>query len=137
MDIIWYIPVTILLCFVEKIRLDIALKQLKENINHTISTVLALSTGVLLFFIVSFKGDILWQDLVRLPVFGLGCLGIRLVFYDPVLNLFRGRKLTYESSATTSVDDQLEVKYKIAFWLQRAIGALLSTGMIILLNYLN
>jgi hypothetical protein len=54
-------------------------------------------------------------------VFGVCCVCIRGVFYDPSLNIFFGRYIDNVSETTNSKTDQWERKKKISFWMQRVL----------------
>lgn len=53
------------------------------------------------------------------------CFGMRLLFYDPVLNLMRRERLTYVSTKTSAVTATWWRRLNITFWQLRAAGAIM------------
>ena len=67
--------------------------------------------GFAFFIIVGLLFNVKWF------LFALVCVGIRGVFYDPSLNLFRGLSIDYTSKTTTSLTD----KFLTDFWTERVV----------------
>lgn len=64
--------------------------------------------------------------IIQLLLFCLLFASIRGSLYDISLNVFRKRKIDYESTKTNSKFDKKEQKWKLSFWQQRAIYSCLS-----------
>ncbi len=122
-----YIAVTILLALVDAIRVKIAMGKV-PNINHKVSWKLGVATGgvVLMWWEIFVLPGNWWSFLVA-AITALSFVGIRLAFYDIVLNALRiamgtnptGR-IDYVSTKTTSYEDQHSEK--VGFWWKRIIG---------------
>jgi len=122
-----YAVVTILLAWVDAMRIK-AVYGKQPNINHTVSTQLAIWSGFGVYLWWVMPISLTWWLAIAVPLLVLSFIGIRLALYDPLLNLFRlwtgtnpTRKIDYISSATTSYIDRHSEKW--AFWMKRAMGA--------------
>ena len=104
MELLTYILFTVIAAHIDSIRIK---KSKKANINHFYSVVI----GFAFFLITGFLFNVKWG------LFALICVGIRGVFYDPILNLFRGLKIDYTSKTTTSLTD----KFLTDFWTERVV----------------
>ena len=104
MEALTYILFTVIAAHIDAIRIK---KSKKANINHAYSVAI----GFAFFIIVGFLLNVKWI------LFGLICIGIRGVFYDPALNLFRGLPIDYTSKTTTSLTD----KFLTDFWTERIV----------------
>lgn len=110
-----YTLVTVILAWFDSWRIREATGKHK-NIKKWISWGLALVTGgVILYLFESFDR---WQLYVLM-------IGIRMLFFDPFLNAFRGKYIDYVSPTTNSIVDLIENKLHISFWPQRGIGVML------------
>lgn len=138
---------TVVLALAEAIRIRIVYGK-KQNIDHHISTGLAIGAAMLaiLFYGLTAHGLMTKRELLRfailLNLFGWPLCGlVRLVAYNPILNLFRiltktnptGR-IDYVSDKTTSETDNFKWWKKLGFWQQRAI-AFAGWGLLIWLYY--
>ena len=113
-----YIIATIVLALIDSIRISAAIKQKKRSINHTISALLAVVAVVVVFIV-----DKQPFDLVNIIFFAIKCVGIRLVFFDPLLNIFNRNPIDFDGS--TAKSDLIEKRFKITFWKQRVIGLII------------
>lgn len=124
-----YALVTVVLAGVDALRIHFAGLLNEENIDHKVSTRLAVTSAAIttvcvLLFIDHFcefkgwKGDVVWT-LLMAAVY----TATRLVFYDPSLNLFRGLRIDYVSPTSSSKIEQDLAR--IPFWHRRAIGVVL------------
>jgi hypothetical protein len=126
-----YMGVTFLLALVDAIRINIARRKGQSNIAHKVSTELAAIFGV----VVAATG--IWGDkkfgldwIYRLLIVQVALVFIRLIFYDPLLNVLRRLPLDYESGTTSSWIDR---HVHFSFWQKRAIGV--AAWVIIVLVY--
>jgi hypothetical protein len=132
----YYTAATILLAFVDYWRRK---KQMGKvvNIDHTVSAVLGLGCYCILWFYavwvhIIFKPHSPWYIyVVEILVLGLGCVGVRTVVYDPIINILIDGKLSNISTTTDSYKDTHT--YHVSFWGMRAIGA----GLIIVSLFIN
>ena len=113
MELLTYLLLTVIAAHIDAIRIK---NSKKANINHAYSVVI----GFAFFLIVGFLFNVKWF------LFAFICIGIRGVFYDPALNLFRGLKLDYTSRTTTSLTD----KFLTDFWTERIVY---TVGLVIFL----
>ena len=118
--ILTYAAFTVLLCAIEKWRID-AKKGEVLNIKHSWS-----GAGAILAFIATVAIFNQWNLYVL--CLGVSCWGIRGAIYDPVLNIFRGEYIDYESPTTDSKSDKAEKKRKISFWMQRLLYLILAAA---------
>lgn len=118
--ILYYLLATILLASVDAIRIRITWGRI-VNIKHWISWSLAIAVGIIIYFFQS------WPWYLYAPM----CLFVRLLFYAPILNLFRGKDYNYESSKTSS-----SVDADISFWGQRLIGLMCLIVIVLLKIFL-
>lgn len=108
--LLYYAIVTVVLARVDAWRIKQTWGQ--KNIGHVLSGFLA-AAGMTVYYLPIF-------DKSNIALFALSCALIRVVVYAPVLNKFRGLKIDYESSTTSSWFDQLTKS--ISFWGVRIIG---------------
>lgn len=111
-----YALYTILSAFVENIRIRLGWGKTK-NVKHILSALVGLlGYGVLIYI---FK----MNTFLDLSFFTANCLLIRGIFYDPSLNLFRGKEINYESLESDNKTDWVERYFKWGFWKQRRLYA--------------
>ena len=113
-NILLYSLYTILSAKVESIRIKKTFGKV-TNIKHIISAGIAVFGFLLIILIMGVK------SIITLIIFGLMCVLIRGVLYDPFLNKFRGLEEDYESPTTTSSTDKKESLFNWGFWKQRRI----------------
>ncbi len=113
----FYLAATVLLAGIDAFRIRVQWGRV-QNISKVPSAILAVLAGAVWFI---FKPNIY----LFLP----GCIGVRLLFYSPVLNVFRGRSFNYISNQTNAITDH----FLKAWWLQRAIGAGI-VGTVLIIN---
>lgn len=88
----------------------------KDNLDKRVTVAIA----VLFWLLVCWAFKLFhWQVFI----FGISCLCIRGVFYDPALNLFMDRSIDKESDTTNSKTDHAERKLNINFIWQRILYA--------------
>lgn len=125
-----YVAVTILLAYVDAIRIKVNWDKVK-NIDHKISINLALYTGsatLCLWTVLNCKqGEWDWMYFISFAFISLAMVAIRLTLFDLLLNLFRifmkinpTMRLDYVSTKTSSYEDQHSEK--IGFWQKRALA---------------
>lgn len=125
-----YAAFTILLAIIDAIRIKVKWNKV-ANINHKVSTDLALYAGAItlaIWVVLNCKiGEWHWAYLAAFALVGLGCVCIRLMFYDICLNIFRiitktnpTLRLDYQSPTTSSYIDQHTEK--IDFWEKRILA---------------
>lgn len=105
-----YILATILAAFIDFLRIK-AKKGEVANIQHVWSWLIG---GVFLLICV------LLLKIEHWIVYTFVCIGIRAVFYDPVLNLLRQLPIDYTSKTTTSRIDKWE-RLVNNFWVERLL----------------
>lgn len=107
------------------------------NIDHAGSVVMAIVAWLLVMAIYVLKNAHPelqgWLVLLWYLTNIIGCIGVRLLIYDFVLNLFFGRKLTDTSTTTDSYKDTHT--NHLPFWVQRLIGAAM-ISVCLIVNYL-
>lgn len=118
--VLTYAAFTILLAFIEKLRIKAKWGEVL-NIKHSWS-----GAGAILAFIATVAIFNQWNLYVL--CLGVSCIGVRGVIYDPVLNLFRGEYIDYESPTTNSKSDKAEKKRNINFWGQRLLYLILAVA---------
>lgn len=121
-----YAVVTIFLSWVDAMRIKYVYGK-QPNINHTVSTQLAIWSGFGVYAWWVIKIPLTWWLAIAIILMVASFIGIRLVLFDIFLNLFRiwtgtnptGR-VDYESATTSSyIDNQSR---PMPFWLKRAMG---------------
>lgn len=125
-----YVGVTLLLSLIDSIRIKVHYGKV-GNINHNISSILAICTETFtIIWWVYKEGYFLsfWLALLAISLICWGLIAVRVVLYDPFLNLFRiffkinpTMRLDYVSVKTSSYEDQHSEK--IGFWQKRIISA--------------
>lgn len=127
MKLLIYIFVTIILAYIDKLRIDDEMKKKypKKNISHRLSDILAILGAIPLYIFIQPNFKILYG-----LVFILGCIGVRELFYDPMLNIFRKLRIDYGSPTSTSTVDIQERKWGLTFWEERLLG-----GIILVLSF--
>lgn len=130
-----YLCFTILLSMIESIRIYVE-KGKKDNINHTVSTALAIVGWVLtlMIVIVELPEDLPqpfnWLTHSVYVVFSAAtCALVRLAAYNVMLNFFRilsgtnpTARLDYVSAKTSSKTDKNIFWSRFSFWQQRGIA---------------
>jgi len=84
------------------------------NLNKTWTKVIAVALFAAAVLIIEMN---VWWHIV---IYGLGCIGVRGMVYDPALNLYFGRYIDDESETTNSKTDDRERKLGLSFWGQRS-----------------
>lgn len=118
--ILIYTGFTILLAFIEKLRIKAKWGEVL-NIKHSIS-----GAGAIVAFLITVAIFNQWN--LYTICLGISCWGIRGVFYDPILNLFRGQYIDYESPTSDSKTDFFEHNRHLGFWVQRLLYLLLAAA---------
>lgn len=120
-----YAAITVLLALVDHLRRKAQMGKV-ANISHEVSVVAAI-VGAMGVWAIVFGKHIDWH----LVPYLIGCVGVRLLLFDPTLNLFNRERFDQVSTTTSSYKDQHSEK--VGFYWQRAIGA----GIILLSLLLN
>lgn len=111
-----YILATVAAAGIEWLRLKIQHGKV-SNLNKRVSVAIGFGLWLLVVWMLG-----LWH--VQVLLFGIACVGLRGVFYDPVLNLFRRKPIDHEAYTTNSLTDQLERDEDLSFWEQRIAYAI-------------
>lgn len=115
-SLLLYLGATFLLAIVDWLRIHQTWNKV-DNINHTLSFALGIAACAVW---------LVWRP--NLPLFLIGCGGVRLLFYSPLLNIIRGLPVAYTSGTSNNQTDR-----KIRnFWLQRGIGAVVVIVVLII-----
>lgn len=121
-----YAAVTILLSWIDAMRIKYAYGK-QPNINHTVSTQLAIWSGFGVYAWWVIKIPLTWWLAIAIILMVASFIGIRIALFDIFLNLFRrwtgtnptGR-IDYVSTTTSSYEDQHSEKFP--FWAKRIGG---------------
>jgi hypothetical protein len=108
-----YTSFTLILAFIESIRIKVVHGKVL-NVKKVWSV-----AGAIAAFIITVAIFSQWDWYVLCLAFA--CIGVRGIFYDPALNLFRGEYIDYESQSTNSKADKAERRNGVNFWQQRLI----------------
>lgn len=118
MFILYTILANILSSLIESIRIKLTYGKV-ENLNKVVSFLI----GATLF---GFCLALIYNDyyytpnFIEIVLYSLFYVSVRGVFYDPLLNLFRGKKIDYTSSTTNSIIDKIEKRdFDFTFWHER------------------
>ena len=111
MEALTYLLFTVIAAHIDAIRIK---NSKKANINHTYSVLIGFAFFLIVVVLFNIIGTLLN---VKWIIFAFICIGIRGVFYDPALNLFRGLSIDYTSKTTTSLTD----KFLTDFWTERIV----------------
>jgi hypothetical protein len=133
---LYTIAATLLSVLIESIRIRISYGKV-QNVNKVVSFII----GATLF---SFCLVLIYTDYYYTPnpievgLYTLFYASVRGVLYDPLLNLWTGKKLDYVSTNTNSVVDWIErIGLKWGFWTERLVylSLAITTGLIYATNY--
>jgi hypothetical protein len=118
MFILYTILANILSSLIEAIRIKITYGKV-ENLNKVVSFLIGATLfGFCLALIYNNYYDT--PSFIEIVIYSLFYASIRGLFYDPFLNLFRGKKIDYTSSTTNSIIDQIEkLDFDFTFWHER------------------
>lgn len=97
-----------------------------ENIRHAISATIGTALCVGQWFVQD--PGWLWYTFAGL------CVGMRMLVYDPALNLMRRERLDYVSPKTNAFTATWWRRWNITFWQLRAAGAVL-VGISLLIQF--
>jgi hypothetical protein len=121
-----YCLAIVLACTIEWVRWKILFGKVK-NLDKKYSVLIGF--GLFVFVAVKFIGfdaSFFLKSLAKWFVYGIECIGIRIVLYDPVLNIFMGRYIDHISHTTNSLTDQKQADFNINFWQERVIGLVIT-----------
>lgn len=121
---------------IESIRIRLSYGKV-QNVNKVITFTLgAFLFGVCLALI--YTDYYYTPGIIEIGLYTLFYASVRGVLYDPLLNVWTGKKLDYVSTNTNSVIDWIErIGLKWGFWTERLIYLLLTiiTGLLYATNY--
>lgn len=124
-----YSAVTILLAGVDWYRRKKMMGKVL-NIDHKVSTLLG-ALGLVATCLPFVIGIGFWKALLT----GIGCIGVRLLIYDPALALMNRTNPFKNSLTSDSKTEQFENKHHITFWQQRGLACVL-IAISLYVNYL-
>lgn len=129
---IYYAFISILLAAVDAFRIRWKNKRVKHpvgnnDISHAVSVILAIVSAICLWLVL-YGVAITWAEIP----FAVGCAAIRVIAYDPFLNLFR--RLPIDTISGTSNSKTEKGWGKVPFWWRRFIGVSLLI-IVLLVNH--
>jgi hypothetical protein len=127
-----YTGITILLALIDAIRIRKA-KGIVDNINHKVSAGLACFMATVTVIVWMPKWVVgIWLALGWGFYMGIALALVRVIIFDPSLNIARRMKINYESPTTSSYIDNHS--RPIGFWEKRTIG-LAGWGILLFVHY--
>ena len=118
LSLIYPILSTILCALIEWVRIKLSFGRVQNVSKFWSVTIALLFFGVCLALSVNYYDNILPWHVFYYGMYFAGCRGL---FYDPLLNSFRGLSLTYFSTLTNSRVDRLAANLG-GFWALRLIS---------------
>lgn len=131
---IYYFLITILLAAVDALRIRWKNKRIRvpvgnNDISHPVSWTLGVVSAIILWLATYW----LLIDWTKIILFACSCGAIRVIAFDPFLNLFRRLPIDNISGKSNSVTEK--GWGKVPFWWRRAIGVVLLAGVLIVNHF--